>query len=146
MSFNRKTSKSGQATLLTLWSDNGDSIDGEDFKDSEQSQPVSNKRAQWISSSFDDFGQNSGEKKSSFSTANKGGKKRPRDTQANKSTVKTSQKPRKIEIETEIWADVHKPKLQADLAVHKKKIAEVELWLQQHISHTAHIVSIDIVS
>lgn len=36
-------------------------------------------------------------------------------------------------IETELWADKHAPNNQADLAVHKKKIAEVEQWLQGHL-------------
>ncbi|XP_070564525.1 cell cycle checkpoint protein RAD17-like [Ptychodera flava] len=152
----KKTTK-GQATLLSLWSDSGDSNDSEDFDKTKKSrltrsltQPQpdsferskishsqSKKKQQWISSSFDDFGdfgENiTGSQPNSSSAFHPGSKKRQRETfQSDKLSHVRFAKPAKRELETEVWADKHKPKVQTDLAVHKKKISEVETWLQQH--------------
>lgn len=42
-------------------------------------------------------------------------------------------KPSSSQVQNEPWIDNYRPKLQADLAVHKKKIEEVETWLRAHV-------------
>ncbi|KAB5528278.1 hypothetical protein PHYPO_G00138440 [Pangasianodon hypophthalmus] len=37
------------------------------------------------------------------------------------------------ENQDEPWVDVHAPQTQAELAVHKKKVEEVESWLRVHL-------------
>ncbi|KAH3695958.1 hypothetical protein DPMN_083417, partial [Dreissena polymorpha] len=37
--------------------------------------------------------------------------------------------------ETNMWSEKYAPSTQADLAVHKKKIGEVEQWLEEHLRH-----------
>ncbi|XP_077981912.1 cell cycle checkpoint protein RAD17-like [Glandiceps talaboti] len=98
-----------------------------------------NKKAKWISSSFDGFGDfgldsTTASQKGTASISSTYSKKRPRQTLTAHSDSASSihSMKAKREIESEIWADIHKPKTQGELAVHKKKIAEVETWLHQH--------------
>lgn len=49
------------------------------------------------------------------------------------SSIKISSSKKRPTVETELWSDKHAPKSQADLAVHKKKIGEVEFWIQKHL-------------
>ncbi|CAG2257811.1 HRAD17 [Mytilus edulis] len=46
----------------------------------------------------------------------------------------TTTKKNRPAFETELWSDKYAPKSQSDLAVHKKKIGEVECWIQKHLS------------
>ncbi|XP_072028726.1 cell cycle checkpoint protein RAD17-like [Amphiura filiformis] len=59
-------------------------------------------------------------------------RKRIRDEDINRQSSSSLDR-RKTKIENVPWAEKHTPQCQADLAVHKKKIAEVEEWLRNHI-------------
>ncbi|KAK2189322.1 hypothetical protein NP493_109g05020 [Ridgeia piscesae] len=96
------------------------------------------KQNAWISSSFDSFGDFGQDQSVTSSRAPaRNSRKRPREA------VSQPQRsyPGKLQPATncspleedELWSARHKPRSQADLAVHKKKIAEVQAWLQDHV-------------
>ncbi|KAE8635917.1 hypothetical protein XENTR_v10002784 [Xenopus tropicalis] len=106
---------------------------------------TSTKITDWVEPSFEDFfgntskvsSQTSGivkrcaQSKSESSTENKQGKKRTNPftkdhtNDKNQQTFDYSQ--------NEPWIDKYRPDVQAELAVHKKKIEEVEAWLKTHV-------------
>uniref|UniRef100_A0A8K9Y4J7 RAD17 checkpoint clamp loader component n=1 Tax=Oncorhynchus mykiss TaxID=8022 RepID=A0A8K9Y4J7_ONCMY len=58
--------------------------------------------------------------------------KRRADPNASKLQTSTSTEPAQGD-QDEPWVDIHKPHSQAELAVHKKKIEEVEDWMRVHV-------------
>eukprot|EP00057_Strongylocentrotus_purpuratus_P032272 XP_787106.3 PREDICTED: cell cycle checkpoint protein RAD17 isoform X1 [Strongylocentrotus purpuratus] len=94
---------------------------------------------QWVSSSFGDFEEQStstkakGHSSGKHGPSSKGQDRRKRPRVADKGGGKTqswSQKKKLLEGQT--WAERHAPQSVADLAVHKKKIQEVQEWLTFH--------------
>ncbi|XP_072270061.1 cell cycle checkpoint protein RAD17 [Pyxicephalus adspersus] len=106
---------------------------------------VSAKITDWVEPSFEDlFGRSqdisaqtsgaakTGAKKKDDSIDNKlQGKKRANPFSSDQSNDQIN--PITSQAQNEPWIDKYRPKLQADLAVHKKKIEEVETWLKAHI-------------
>lgn len=70
-------------------------------------------------------------KKNDFVDTKSQGTKRANPFSSNQSNDQN--KPTTNQVQNEPWIDKYRPKLQADLAVHKKKIEEVEAWLRAHI-------------
>ncbi|CAC5393974.1 HRAD17 [Mytilus coruscus] len=116
---------------------------------------VNKKTSQWVTSAFGDFigvktqkSTNKNSSKSTWSrkkssndlsssqTSNQGSL--PVDKYFSSSNVPTKKftttKKNRPAFETELWSDKYAPKSQSDLAVHKKKISEVECWIQKHLS------------
>ncbi|KAM4607375.1 cell cycle checkpoint protein RAD17 isoform 1-T2 [Polymixia lowei] len=101
---------------------------------------TSNKVNRWVEPSFSDLfgGKPPGCKGSQacLSTAELSGGKRPRKRKggANSSVLPTSSISREQpQREQDVpWVDAHAPRSQAELAVHKKKIEEVENWFRAH--------------
>ncbi|ESP00515.1 hypothetical protein LOTGIDRAFT_157788 [Lottia gigantea] len=62
-------------------------------------------------------------------------RKRPRETKNSLKQIASGRQRSKFKSTMELWADIHQPKTKADLAVHKKKIEEVENWIIQSISN-----------
>lgn len=105
------------------------------------------KASQWVSSSFDGF--------DVFTTASQRTKPSQHEEAANGQSNKnrTLKRPHSAVLngdddffmgravsrranklpETNLWSDKYTPQSQADLAVHKKKIADVEQWLREHL-------------
>ncbi|XP_062873513.1 cell cycle checkpoint protein RAD17 [Trichomycterus rosablanca] len=109
----------------------------------------SGKLSSWVQPSFGDLlggsglsrfstkGTVSGESKSKARPANTddGGKrpgKRNRDPQTSQLEGVSSRRG-SAESQDEPWVDVYAPQSQAELAVHKKKVEEVESWLRVHL-------------
>ncbi|KAK3600453.1 hypothetical protein CHS0354_037859 [Potamilus streckersoni] len=106
---------------------------------------VSSKKAiQWVSSSFGDFEKDVDRchnkpssasasflnKKSTFkSSQSHAGKREGTVSSSNNSSLNHI----KQKANTDLWSDKFAPKIQSALAVHKKKIAEVEAWMQQQL-------------
>uniref|UniRef100_A0A8C7Q788 RAD17 checkpoint clamp loader component n=1 Tax=Oncorhynchus mykiss TaxID=8022 RepID=A0A8C7Q788_ONCMY len=100
---------------------------------------ASNKLDRWVEPSF---GEHLGNANLSLSSGIGGvalsggtwvGKARPRaDPNASKLQTSTSTEPAQGD-QDEPWVDIHKPHSQAELAVHKKKIEEVEDWMRVHV-------------
>ncbi|XP_022097189.1 cell cycle checkpoint protein RAD17-like isoform X2 [Acanthaster planci] len=105
----------------------------------------SSQRQQWVSPSFDDFefdlsagtsqqtkpaikvshGQNTLHQLLSRKRSRpEGGSERVRTADRQKQRKAT---------EADTWVDKHTPQIQSELAVHKKKIVEVEEWLRRHV-------------
>ncbi|XP_064792719.1 cell cycle checkpoint protein RAD17 isoform X2 [Oncorhynchus masou masou] len=63
-------------------------------------------------------------------------RKRRADPNASKLQTSTSTEPTQGD-QDEPWVDTHKPHSQAELAVHKKKIEEVEDWMRVHVDPKA---------
>ncbi|XP_061182185.1 cell cycle checkpoint protein RAD17-like [Saccostrea echinata] len=87
--------------------------------------------SQWVTSSFGDF-EDFGNLTSST--------KQAKTKQAKLVTKPLSQCPSRSNVvnkrpayEDELWSDKHSPKNLLDLAVHKKKIEELQTWLQRHL-------------
>ncbi|XP_060764020.1 cell cycle checkpoint protein RAD17 [Neoarius graeffei] len=111
----------------------------------------SGKLNSWVQPSFGDFFGGSGFKplsstkglsaesksKARSSSADVGGKKskkRKVDPQTSKPEPDVySSKQGSQENQDEPWVDVHAPQTRAELAVHKKKVEEVESWLRVHL-------------
>lgn len=111
----------------------------------------SGKLSSWVQPSFSDFFGGSslkplpstklrpGESKSkaqSSSSADLGGKKprkRKGEAQTSRLDPGVFSSSRSQENQDEPWVDVHAPQTQAELAVHKKKVEEVESWLRVHL-------------
>ncbi|XP_063309794.1 cell cycle checkpoint protein RAD17 [Pelobates fuscus] len=105
---------------------------------------TSAKITDWVEPSFDDFFGNtstvssSGAIKRSVKNNNESlldnkahGKKRTNPSSTASSCDQL--KPSSDQSQNEPWIDKYKPDTQADLAVHKKKVEEVESWLNVHI-------------
>uniref|UniRef100_A0A8C7JPJ6 RAD17 checkpoint clamp loader component n=1 Tax=Oncorhynchus kisutch TaxID=8019 RepID=A0A8C7JPJ6_ONCKI len=100
---------------------------------------ASNKLDRWVEPSF---GEHLGNANLSLSSGIGGvalsggtwvGKARPRaDPNVSKLQTSTSTEPAQGD-QDEPWVDTHKPHSQAELAVHKKKIEEVEDWMRVHV-------------
>ncbi|KAG7318622.1 hypothetical protein KOW79_018377 [Hemibagrus wyckioides] len=111
----------------------------------------SGKLSSWVQPSFGDFfggsGSNSlpstkglsGESKSKTQSSNAGvGGKKLRKRKGEPQTSKLepgvfSSRRGSQENQDESWVDVHAPQTQAELAVHKKKVEDVESWLRVHL-------------
>ncbi|XP_071481845.1 cell cycle checkpoint protein RAD17-like [Diadema antillarum] len=102
---------------------------------------------QWITSSFDGLVDESTTKTTSNSRGKTGktwtnqgaaGRKRPRKEEEK---LSQSWSQWKKHLEGQTWADRHCPHTLADLAVHKKKIQEVEDWLCFHMKQNRQPVS-----
>ncbi|XP_048256560.1 cell cycle checkpoint protein RAD17-like [Haliotis rufescens] len=100
--------------------------------------PSKKKSLKWVSSSFDDFAAFLPSKPACSSQLSdpplSQSKKRSRDSVRPEpvhrlSTASTGKKPKKISSD-DLWADKHKPSNKGDLAVHKKKVDDVETWLR----------------
>ncbi|XP_078317725.1 cell cycle checkpoint protein RAD17-like [Crassostrea virginica] len=127
-----------------MWSDNESSRDSVvDLTDSPPLQTKKRKRevltskpvpkkassSQWVTSSFGDF-----EDFGAFGTSTQTAKTK----QSKLVTKPLSQCPQKFDgkkrpsYEDQLWSDKHSPRSASDLAVHKKKIEELQNWLQRH--------------
>ncbi|KAM9394277.1 cell cycle checkpoint protein RAD17 isoform 2-T2 [Pholidichthys leucotaenia] len=91
----------------------------------------------WVDPSFTDFSEEvlcvSGSRKGSQTSRSKSELKRPRKRKGESSS---SHRPKESvqEDKDEPWVDRYSPRSQAELAVHKKKIEEVENWMRLHTS------------
>ena len=100
----------------------------------------SQKQNSWVSSAFDDFGQVPSSK-STFSqkklstSSFTGHKKRSRKEDEDVTVVGTSQSHDSNQ-GSDLWAEKHSPTTLTDLAVHKKKISEVQDWLNHAFTRT----------
>ncbi|XP_046544815.1 cell cycle checkpoint protein RAD17-like [Haliotis rubra] len=111
--------------------------------------PSQKKSIKWVSSSFDDFAAFLPSKpacSSQLSDATTShSKKRMRDSVHPEpihqpSTAAKGKKLKKISRD-DLWADKHKPSNKGDLAVHKKKVDDVETWLQDRTMSTPkHVI------
>ncbi|CAL4066130.1 unnamed protein product, partial [Meganyctiphanes norvegica] len=82
----------------------------------------------WVKSTFDDFGPSSnGEEKS---LEEQKPKKRSREQDA----IKLLGRKQSGVSGTELWVDVYSPASRDDLAVHKKKVQEVENWIVESLA------------
>ncbi|KAF3696260.1 Cell cycle checkpoint protein RAD17 [Channa argus] len=105
---------------------------------------ASSKVNQWVDPSFTDFPGESfslpGRRKGSQVSCSKAEPKRQRKRKADASTsdLRTSYvlKDSVQKDHDEPWVDRYSPRSQAELAVHKKKIEEVENWLKAYINST----------
>ncbi|KAJ3604262.1 hypothetical protein NHX12_029003 [Muraenolepis orangiensis] len=88
---------------------------------------TSNKANCWVEPSFSHLGAKSSESKVKLS---KGPRKRKGET-TGPSSSSVVQEPHRREQDVP-WVDAHAPHSQAELAVHKKKIEEVENWMRTH--------------
>ncbi|KAL3869413.1 hypothetical protein ACJMK2_042098 [Sinanodonta woodiana] len=109
---------------------------------------VSSKKAiQWVSSSFGDFEKDVDRRhnkpiSASASSVNKQSTSKSSKSQSGKSLreekVSNSNFPSlshiKQKANTDLWSDKFAPNAQSALAVHKKKIAEVEAWMKQQLT------------
>ncbi|XP_052688808.1 cell cycle checkpoint protein RAD17-like isoform X8 [Crassostrea angulata] len=130
-----------------MWSDNESSRDSVvDLTDSPPlktkkrkretltSKPVPKKASssQWVTSAFGDFDDFAGFGSSTQPAA--------KTKQSKLVTKPLSQCPPRANVskrpsyEDELWSDKHTPKSVSDLAVHKKKIEELQTWLQRHLN------------
>lgn len=82
----------------------------------------------WISSSFGGF-----DKVVAFQDKPKKSKQANIDSSFNKGS---SQQPvvKKLKRDEDLWLEKYKPKSEVELAVHKKKVAEVRSWLLDHLT------------
>ncbi|XP_041358274.1 cell cycle checkpoint protein RAD17-like [Gigantopelta aegis] len=104
------------------------------------------KSIQWVASSFDDFANDSfsslvSTRQKSATPSTSHAKKRPREQSSVKiffsqepvhrltTCVKGKDKKLKAILNTDLWAEKFDPRNKAELAVHKKKVEEVETWL-----------------
>lgn len=118
-------------------------------QNSELQSVSSKKQAQWVSSAFDDFGDfadvstSTQGQKAKNSSRSKNVTSKPdnplqqaqqicRGAGIERGPPKNSK--RRPQNDMELWSDKYAPKSQSDLAVHKKKISEVESWLQVHLT------------
>lgn len=130
-----------------MWSDNESSRDSVvDLTDSPPLKTKKRKRetfttksvpkkassSQWVTSAFGDFDDFAGFGSSTQPAA--------KTKQSKLVTKPLSQCPPRTNIskrpsyEDELWSDKHTPKSVSDLAVHKKKIEELQTWLQRHLN------------
>ncbi|CAB4019030.1 Cell cycle checkpoint RAD17, partial [Paramuricea clavata] len=93
---------------------------------SSQQESERKKKQQWVLSSFDDFDVST----SHVLATNKNPK--PQQSHLKKKSSKTD-KPRVPINSNDLWCDKYSPSSEADLAVHKKKVAEVRDWLLSHL-------------
>ncbi|XP_067677591.1 cell cycle checkpoint protein RAD17-like [Haliotis asinina] len=123
-------------------------IDDDDDDDTDVSivkvVPSHKKSLKWVSSSFDDFADFLPSKPACSSQLSDAvlsqSKKRPRDSVRpvpihRPSPAAKGKKLKKISRD-DLWADKHKPSNKGDLAVHKKKVDDVEAWLQDRSKST----------
>lgn len=95
---------------------------------------MANKKSQgkvssWVVSSFNDFGL------SSSPPADKKTGKRSRDPGGwGEGRQKRQQSTQQLQGRSALWVDLYAPSTQEDLAVHKKKVQEVESWLVESSS------------
>ncbi|XP_062828370.1 LOW QUALITY PROTEIN: cell cycle checkpoint protein RAD17 [Anolis carolinensis] len=121
----------------------------DDVKNSSKRKIAPPKVADWVEPSFSDFCKNTNtsssilHKKTSSDTKHcqkikehfslldscKGEKKKRKQL----STDERYKAPKQHHGQIETWVDKYKPQIQDELAVHKKKIEEVEAWLKSHI-------------
>ncbi|XP_071953916.1 cell cycle checkpoint protein RAD17-like isoform X2 [Antedon mediterranea] len=71
--------------------------------------------------------------KRNIATSSVNSKKRNRAEMHNEEKNTLAVKVRQRTIEVDVWVDKHKPKNKNELAVHKKKVLEVEMWFKNHI-------------
>ncbi|XP_063876422.1 cell cycle checkpoint protein RAD17-like isoform X1 [Scylla paramamosain] len=87
------------------------------------------KISSWVVSSFSDFGL------SSSPPADKKIAKRSRDPGGRgEGRQKRHQAPQQLQDRSALWVDLYAPSTQEDLAVHKRKVQEVESWLVENSS------------
>uniref|UniRef100_UPI00358EF200 cell cycle checkpoint protein RAD17 n=1 Tax=Myxine glutinosa TaxID=7769 RepID=UPI00358EF200 len=105
------------------------------------------KSKHWVRSNFDEFGA----KEDSFSSSRKSrpsgvkglGRDRVQSKADRVSSFAFSKAPKaKEDVRGEAWVDIHSPSTKGDLAVHRKKIEEVETWLQAHMLEGKQVASI----
>ncbi|CAH1776203.1 unnamed protein product [Owenia fusiformis] len=101
------------------------------------------KRNSWVSSAFDDFDDFGNDhvkptissvkasRKGSSSQSTKGVLAGTKGSLGGKRLAKALS-------DSSLWSEKHSPKLQTELAVHKKKIEEVETWLNHHLVRKKH--------
>uniref|UniRef100_A0A8D0G356 Cell cycle checkpoint protein RAD17 n=1 Tax=Sphenodon punctatus TaxID=8508 RepID=A0A8D0G356_SPHPU len=116
-------------------------------KDSSRRKKAPAKVTDWVEPSFDDYLKNTNLLSSNLSTKSfkdinqhQKRKDHPSVLESSKSRVPTKKKGKSSSIdeicdqsENEPWVDKYKPKTQNELAVHKKKIEEVEAWLKAQV-------------
>ncbi|KAM5192859.1 cell cycle checkpoint protein RAD17 [Mantella aurantiaca] len=88
-------------------------------------------RSQEVSVRASEASKRGAKKKDDSADTKSQGKKRANPFSSDQSNERTKSTPNQVQ--NEPWIDKYRPKLQADLAVHKKKIEEVETWLKAHI-------------
>ncbi|XP_071995186.1 cell cycle checkpoint protein RAD17 [Engystomops pustulosus] len=106
---------------------------------------TSAKITDWVEPSFEDFFGNSGKVTSqTFGASKRAAGKKDESTLENKSQSKKRANPFSAthcndgvkatsgQSQNDPWIDKYRPNIQADLAVHKKKVEEVETWLRAH--------------
>ncbi|XP_038068442.1 cell cycle checkpoint protein RAD17-like [Patiria miniata] len=111
----------------------------------------SSQKQQWVSPSFDDFefdvpSQSSQRTKQSTLKTAYGkntlpqflSRKRNRNEDDSERNRTVDRRKQRQAVEADIWVDKHTPQIQSELAVHKKKIAEVEDWLRLHAKQRRH--------
>ncbi|XP_040277420.1 cell cycle checkpoint protein RAD17 isoform X1 [Bufo bufo] len=107
---------------------------------------TSAKITDWVEPSFADFFGSSGKVTSSaFGASKRGAGKKDESTLENASQSKKRVHPFSAshcndgvkatsdQSQDDPWIDKYRPSVQADLAVHKKKVEEVETWLRAHV-------------
>ena len=82
----------------------------------------SEKKQQWVLSSFGNF-----DVSSSQSVA------RNKNPNPQRPLLKNKSSQPRIQIDSNLWCEKYSPSSEADLAVHKKKVAEVRDWLLSHL-------------
>lgn len=91
------------------------------------------KRNAWISSSFGGFGE---------TLVSQGKPKKSRQLQGSLdssfSAGYSQPVQKKVRKEEDLWLDTYRPKSEAELIVHKKKVAEVRSWLLDHLTFKKH--------
>uniref|UniRef100_A0A8C4QPR6 RAD17 checkpoint clamp loader component n=1 Tax=Eptatretus burgeri TaxID=7764 RepID=A0A8C4QPR6_EPTBU len=106
------------------------------------------KTTQWVRSNFDDlFGANEDSFSLSRTSQPSGAKGLGRDGVRSKadsdSPFASSKAPKaKDDVRGQTWVDIHSPSTKGDLAIHRRKIEEVETWLQAHMLGEKQVASI----
>lgn len=81
----------------------------------------------WVKSTFDDFGQSNSERKSEE-------EQKPKKRSREQNAFKLLGRKQSGVSGTELWMDVYAPTSRDDLAVHKKKVQEVESWIVESLA------------
>lgn len=87
----------------------------------------SKKRNAWISSSFGGFVED-------LASQDKPKKSKQENLDCSFNTGSSKQVLKKIRADEDLWLDKYKPPSEAELAVHKKKVAEVRSWFLDHLT------------
>lgn len=110
----------------------------------------STKVTDWVDPSFDDFSENTGistvpatslsvnnsshrRKNGPFTLESSGFPARKRGNLSSIKQISDLENSKECLSENEPWVDKYKPETQHELAVHKKKIEEVETWLKAQV-------------